>query len=390
MIDTLLGRIAGFFDKDFLFSSFLPALIFFISLFVPAATTVGMEAVWVWIDSRTTTQTAAITLATTILVVVLAYVLHALRGTFTYVWSGNSRLFLFVGMRTAGEHIQRRRFLRLRKNANRFSRWPQLQEEFRVNVSALWDPAKVAPDPLELHKLVGAASRIRQLRDLEMVRLGLKQLVEAYRKYSGNSLCEVYENAKRALMDHDEEERGQIQTESHELDRKFGSLNTVKATALGNIIESYQQYPSKRYKLESEIFWPRLREVVPPDYLTTVHEPRILLDFGLTMASLEVIYCSIVLLVGPWIWFNPVLWTTVGFVSLLLAYLFYSLAVNAAYQYGELVRSTFDLFRLDLMEALGLPHPANLFAERTQWEEFSRLAAYGTSANITFAKRKKK
>ena len=385
MIDTLLGKIAGFFEKDFLFSSFLPALIFLVSLFMTGALTVGIEAVWVWIDSRTTTQTAAIISAATLLVVVVAYVLHALRGTFTRVWSGNSGFFLLLGWRTLGEFIQRRRFLRLRKNAERFSTWPVLEEKFANDVDTVYSSELPAPSPEQLKSLLKTASRIRQTKYQQVTESLLRDLVTAYGRYSGETLGDVYDEAKRALIDHDEEEREQIQSDASSLDRQFGSLHSVKATGLGNIIESYQQYPAKRYKLESEIFWPRLRKVVPSEYLSTVQEPRILLDFALAMASLALVYCVMVLIVGPWLWYEFDIWILLSLVSLVITYFFYRLAVNAAYQYGELVRSTFDLFRLDLMQALGLPRPANFFVEQKQWEEFSQLIVYGTSGNFELA-----
>jgi hypothetical protein len=142
--------------------------------------------------------------------------------------------------------------------------------------------------------------------------------------------------------------------------------------------------------MESGIFWGRLRNVIPAEYLASVQEPRILLDFALTMASLAALYCLLALLIGPWIWYKPTLWFSLAAASVVLSYFFYRIGVNAAYQHGELIRSSYDLFRLDLMEALGLPHPANLLVEQAQWEEFSRLAVYGTAANFTIAKRKKK
>lgn len=378
MLATLLGKIAGLFEKDFLFSSFLPALIFLMWVFLTGALTLGLEAVWFWIESRTTTQLGAIVFVATLLVVVLAYVLHALRGTFTYIWSGNSQCLM--GLLTIGEYIQRRRFLRLRTNASRFSTWPDVQEDFRKQVSASWNIGQGKPSEKQVKALKHDAFSIRQTKDQDAVRLTTAKLAAAYALYKNETLCSVYEEAKRALMDHVEEERGQIQTEIQELDRKFGTLNTVKATALGNIIEACQQYPAKRYKAESDLLWPRLRQVIPADYRNSVEEPRILVDFALAMASLASVYSFVVLLGGPWIRYNLPLWIGLGVVSTLAAYFFYRLAVSAAYQHGELMRSAFDLFRLDLMDALGLPQPQNFYTEQKQWEEFSRLAVYGNAA----------
>jgi hypothetical protein len=136
------------------------------------------------------------------------------------------------------------------------------------------------------------------------------------------------------------------------------------------------------YRMEAEIFWPRLRRVIPPEYFGLIEQPRILLDFSLTMASLGAAYALLALLGGPWLWYSPLFWLLLAAVGCLASYLFYWLGVGAARQLGEMVRSSFDLFRLDLMEALARPHPATFLAEQKQWVELSKVAAYGVSKDF--------
>jgi hypothetical protein len=165
-------------------------------------------------------------------------------------------------------------------------------------------------------------------------------------------------------------------------------LETIKPTKLGNIIESYNQYSFKRYKIEAEIFWPRLQRVIKPEYLKLVEEPKILLDFSLAMASLGFLYGFLALLVGPWLFFSLRFWLTLAFLGFLSGFCSYRLSISAANSLGEMIRASFDLFRLDLMEALELPHPASFRVEQKQWEEFSKLTVYGENSDFRIRERK--
>jgi hypothetical protein len=213
----------------------------------------------------------------------------------------------------------------------------------------------------------------------------LNEVLGAYRVYSGDDLMDVYKAFKTRISEWNDDEQARIQSETYNLDRWFGRLQTVRPTTLGNVIEAYNYYPFKRYQIEPNIFWPRLRKVITPEYLSQVQESRILLDFLLTMATLAGVYAFLALTVGPWLWFNSGLWLSLATVALIVSYFFYRLSIGAAFELGEMVRSCFDLFRLDLMTALQRPRPGSLAAEQAQWEELSKLAVYGFSKNFTIA-----
>ncbi len=67
----------------------------------------------------------------------------------------------------------------------------------------------------------------------------------------------------------------------------------------------------------------------------------------------------------------------------------FRLGVLVAGGVGDLVRASFDLFRLDLMTALSRPDPRSLAEEREQWAQLSRLAVYGTELDFPLRERKK-
>jgi hypothetical protein len=71
------------------------------------------------------------------------------------------------------------------------------------------------------------------------------------------------------------------------------------------------------------------------------------------------------------------LWIALGVGSLLVAVFFYQVAILAAERLGDLVRSSFDLFRLSLIDALGRKRPRSLSEERGLWEELSQIVVYG-------------
>lgn len=389
MINTLLGKIPELFEKDFLFASFLPA--FFLSgLAATLAAVVGLDAVWGLVESWTAVQKTVLTASVTLGIIVFAYILNVLRTPFILFWSGNSNfpLYLFWGHLRVGEILQRWRHRRIRERAQRFSSWLDVLTFFENKVKPYYNENNDGLLKQRRRQLIQQVHSLYEGMDATDVKERLQTIIDEYRKYSAKDLENIFKAVKTKLIDWDNKEAAGIQTVSFALDRRFGTLETVKATALGNVIESYNQYSFKRYKIEAEIFWPRLLHVIKPEYLKLVQEPKILLDFSITMASLGAIYSLGALLAGPWLWFNFWFWIPLAIVGLAICFFFYQLGISAAYQYGEMVRSSFDLFRLDLMAALARPDPPRFSKEQKQWEELSKLAVYGTKIDFDILQRK--
>jgi hypothetical protein len=389
MLDTLLGKIAGLFEKDFLFASFLPALIFITALVVTVAGVVSIEAIWAWVDAWTATQKASAAVASTLFTVVVAYILQALRTSFTRGWTGNSHSMWLWGFNNLGVLFQKWRYRRRRKASWKLSPWQKVLDAFDEDLRPFWsnalNPAANGREPLPASNKPALEQRVDLLRvgmTEAAVKEQLKEIINAYKIYSGDDLADIYNAIKDKLREWHDNEIVRIQTDTYYLDRWFGRLQTIKATTLGNVIEAYNLYAFKRYKIEPDIFWPRLRKVVTPEYLAVVQESRILLDFLLTMATLAALYALLALSVGPWLWFSLWLWLPLALLALAISYFFYRLSIGAAYELGEMVRSCFDLFRLDLMVALQRPRPATLSAEQAQWEELSNLAVYGFTSSF--------
>ena len=388
MIDTLLGKVVGLLEKDFLFASFLPALIFLPALVLTFAIAVGIRAIWAWIESWATLEKGVILAVSAFVVVIFAYVISSLRTSFAHFWSGHSNfpVYLTWPFLRLGESYQRWRFTRLRDSRYESSPWGATLESFERE--AVYDKQKRPLPILVRWYLMLEVGLLYKESGPEKVGKRLNLLAGYWLQYSGEDLTDVYQRIKQKLKDWDDVTKMRLQSDIARLDRTFGSYPTIKATKLGNIIASYDQYASSRYKIEAEIFWPRLQKVISPEFFALIREPRILLDFALTMASLSFLYSFLVLIVGPWLWFNYWLWGTLALIGFTVSFFFYKVCISAAIQLGELIRASFDLFRLQLMTALERPHPASFKNEQEQWEEFSQLVVYGDAKDFKILERK--
>jgi hypothetical protein len=169
------------------------------------------------------------------------------------------------------------------------------------------------------------------------------------------------------------------------LDREFGAC--IRATVLGNRLEAIENYSFTRYRMEPEIYWPRLRWVADKAFLAPLDAQRALLDFALTSASLFVLFTLLAAFGGPWLWANLWFWAPVSVVGMAAARFFYMLAIHATDAMGDSMRGAVDLLRLDLLKRLGLERPSDIEAERKLWTQVSHLVVYGSVAE-NFALRK--
>jgi hypothetical protein len=345
----------------------------------------GFAALWQWVAELQNLEKASLTLVLTITLIVTAYVFNALRPAFRRMWSGTANSFLTWGLYQLLRRWRQRQCRKLServKEAHQANVWPTVIAKFRKEAAAAI-VAGGSTTPLtssaraRLAKipglLVGASA------DSAMALLG--EFTVAYGLFNQADLTPLFRQVAARLEELESAAAMRSQTVASELDLRFGTYETVRPTRLGNILEAQHQYPAKRYQIEAEIFWSRLQAVIPTEYANVIREPRILLDFALTMASLSLWFGLAVATLGPWLLFRFLPWMILSIASGVAAISFYRLAVGAAEQLGSVTRAAFDLYRLPLMTMLGLPWPSTLKQERAQWREVSRLAVYGEVAS---------
>lgn len=159
----------------------------------------------------------------------------------------------------------------------------------------------------------------------------------------------------------------------------------ILPTRLGNVIRSFERYPSWQYNMDAIILWPRLVSKPDKEYLTVITDAKTSVDFmlnnsvlngllALSMIILGLVYPQDTLTTAP----SLATWLLKFSAFTLLAYLFYLGAVSRAGAWGETVKSAFDLYRWDLLEDLGYQQkPQTRKAERDIWNKISIQMLYG-------------
>jgi hypothetical protein len=133
----------------------------------------------------------------------------------------------------------------------------------------------------------------------------------------------------------------------------------VRPTILGNILAAAEDYPNMQYGLDSSVVLPRLLRVAPPEATSTLDGERDDLRFATDLCgalALAAVMLAGFLITDGW-------WVLAPIGAMILAWLSYRNAVEAAVVYGETLRVMFDLYRFNLYESLALPRPPDQSAE---------------------------
>jgi len=185
------------------------------------------------------------------------------------------------------------------------------------------------------------------------------------------------------------------------------SDESVMPTRLGNILRAAESYSSDRYGIDAVLMWPRLIHVIPDRYYDKVEQSNNGLAFLINCSLLSLILallsalasgyqyllsrCSSLGLSAPLYfisvdlpsqiyWQRAILYLIASGFMLLACFIFYKAALPIATQYGNMVRSTFDLFRFDLLAQLKLALPEDSDAEQDTWRKVSEFMAISDMA----------
>jgi hypothetical protein len=151
----------------------------------------------------------------------------------------------------------------------------------------------------------------------------------------------------------------------------------VMPTQLGNILKNAERYSYQRYDMDAVLLWPRIYAVLPENFIKTFDQAKASLDFMLIISSLSALFAFIsgvfLLVVGGDLWL--LLLCALG--GLVVAWLAYKSALEAAITYGQLIKSAFDLYKGQLWKQLGYQQPKSLDEERNSWSSLYELVFKG-------------
>lgn len=222
----------------------------------------------------------------------------------------------------------------------------------------------------------------------------LYRIMEGYRKYNPLKLFGRLEKRRyRRLVSEleklDDEYRECIDSKREFPDKSRSRRNEIMRqlaeefpdkeeyllpTPFGNVLRSFEVYPRYMYGLEAIDGWGRLLAVIPKDYLDLIDAARAQVDFwvnlGVVFILLQIEYVVLAFITGtPLQWWVVLLFIALGTLAPLRA-------TSAAREWGDFVKSAFDVYRFNLLESLGIDLPKSREEERKVWTKYSQAIIY--------------
>jgi hypothetical protein len=192
-----------------------------------------------------------------------------------------------------------------------------------------------------------------------------------------------------------------------ELDLRFPpAKQAVLPTRFGNIFRAAETYSVMRYGIDAGRLWPRLVCVIPEEYYEKVEQSNNRLAFVVNCSILALllgVLCGLAAgyqyLIGRFallgrdelLYFVPIcpsltkiyfqralIYLVICAVMIVVSWLMYRASLPIVVQYGNMIRSSFDLFRFDLLRQLNLELPKDSDTEYDLWRKISEFIAIGS------------
>ena len=141
-------------------------------------------------------------------------------------------------------------------------------------------------------------------------------------------------------------------------------------TALGNVTAAFEAYPYRRYGIDAVYMWPRLVPILSKEeYAVFVEREKGGVDFFLN----SFILCSILAFESIVLRFllGNSLFTWIALISGTIAFFSYQATVRCAVNWGETIKTAFDLYRYPLAKQLALSPFTDKVDETLCWGDIS-------------------
>jgi len=366
-LTSILSSISGYFSKSLILGTFLPVVIFIVLaqfLFVPylppsllaSLPLEGLGQEW---------KIASISFVA----IVMSGLLYNLNIPILRFYEGYPWRDSWIGAWWTNRHRGRFDAAQLRIDAMRAA--------LRTMEAA------VKKDPMEaafVNEVINSWNALGGAR--ETATIAESQWLQAWR--AANADSEV-NDTKTRWQKIDDELRDQFSIYRRSVQHAYpDDRSLILPTRLGNVIRSFEYYSHREYGIDSIEIWPRLVAVIPTDYAVSIDDSKTTFDFMLNSSLLSMLLGVSILAAGlvypaPLIALSHAVYWVLTVVALaLLSYFFYRLSINRAHAWGSLIKSSFDLYRWELLKKLGYAQqPKDRLEERNLWGEISRQVIYG-------------
>ncbi len=159
----------------------------------------------------------------------------------------------------------------------------------------------------------------------------------------------------------------------------------IMPTRLGNILKAAEAYPQSRFHADSVALFPRMSAAIDREFMGHMDTANDQCSFLLNSCLLSGIFAGLTFVASFYIWLSPatmsghssLVYLLTGLATLSIAWFFYNASLMNVSKYGNLIRSSYDLFRFNLLEKLHLPLPANSEEEKMQWRDVTNFVTIG-------------
>lgn len=168
------------------------------------------------------------------------------------------------------------------------------------------------------------------------------------------------------------------------------STDDILPTRFGNILKASEAYAGTRYGFDGVAFWPLLIAVIPPEYQKTIDGARNELVFVVNMSLLSIVFflfCVIGIIlscINPFGTTIQFTWSAIAFryiiagiIALFSNIFFNQAALYSVSSFGMMIRSAFDLFRIDLLKQFKLKMPVDSREEFYTWKNLNEFIVLG-------------
>ncbi len=145
-------------------------------------------------------------------------------------------------------------------------------------------------------------------------------------------------------------------------------------TPFGNTLRAFEVYPRVMYGLESIDGWGRLQAVIPKDFRELIESAKTQVDFWINLGFLSILLFVEYFGLAIYRHAFPSIWLPV--IIAVVAAVCPWRSRRLATEWGDLVKSAFDLYRFQLLDALGIEPPTSREDEKILWKKFSQSIIY--------------
>jgi hypothetical protein len=165
--------------------------------------------------------------------------------------------------------------------------------------------------------------------------------------------------------------------------REFNfSSYRLAPTSMGNIAESVRGYARSRYAMNLDPFWSRLQKVLAGDekFYATMVDAKTQLDFLISLFWLTVSFTALWIIMLLYLRRSMLAFLIVALAGPVLSALWYQIALQNYRAFADILRTSIDLYRFELLDALHIRRPNGNEHERRTWTELNQIIGYGDSA----------